>query len=171
MSDLFWSLSLIYFLHLTATVVWIGGLTISALLLLPTAQRTLEPSVYAVFLDRFRRRFNPIAWLCLITLLGTGLFQMSVSPQYEGFLVIHNPWSVAIFIKHLFFGLMTAASAWLTWGIFPHLNRLAWLRAQGQTAEESLGLYRSELFWIRVNWVLSLFVLLLTAIARVAAGG
>lgn len=163
------SLSLVYFSHLLATVVWIGGLTVAALFLLPIANQTLEASAYARFLERFRKRFNPLAWLCLAVLVGSGLFQMSVSPQYEGFLVIHNPWSVAIFLKHIAFGLMTAVSAWMTWGIFPQLSRLAWQRAQGQTEQEAERLFRSELFWMRVNWVLSLVVLLLTAAARVAA--
>lgn len=170
MNSDFWSLSLVYFFHLVATVVWIGGLTVSALFLLPIARRSLEPKAYALFLDRFRKRFNPLAWLCLAILTGTGLFQMSTSPQYEGFLVIQNPWSVAIFLKHVAFGVMTAVSAWLTWGIFPKLNRMAWLIAQGQTESLSEDPYRSELFWLRINWALSLVILLLTAAARVAAG-
>ena len=171
MSPSFVTLSLVYFAHLLATVVWIGGLTVAALFLLPIARRTLEPATYALFLDRFRKRFNPFAWLCLAVLAGSGLFQMSVSPQYEGFLVIQNPWSVSIFLKHLAFGLMTIVSAWMTWGIFPHLNRIAWLRAHGQSDGNAERLLRSELFWVRVNWGLSLIVLLFTAAARVAAGG
>jgi hypothetical protein len=57
----------------------------------------------------------------------------------------------------------------MTWGIFPHLNRLAWLHAHGQSEQNAERLLRSELFWMRVNWGLSLIVLLLTAVARVAA--
>lgn len=173
MSSSFVTLALVYFAHLVATVVWIGGLTVAALFLLPIARRTLEPGAYARFLERFRKRFNPFAWLCLAILAGSGLFQMSVSPQYEGFLVIQNPWSVAIFLKHVAFGLMTIVSAWMTWGIFPHLNRLAWLRTHEQSDEntDAEHLLRSELFWVRVNWGLSLIVLFLTAAARVAAGG
>lgn len=171
MSGFSWSLSLAYFSHLVATVVWLGGLTVNALFLLPIAQRSLDAHAYALFLDRFRQRFNPIAWLCLAILLGSGLMQMGASPQYEGLLVIQNPWSVAIFLKHLVFGLMTAVNAWLTFGIFPHLNRLAWLRAQGKTAPEGERYQRQERFWLQVNWGLSVIVLLLTSAARVAAGG
>ncbi|MFN3307926.1 MAG: CopD family protein [Anaerolineales bacterium] len=171
MNNSFWLLSLMYVFHLTATVIWVGGLTIAALFLIPISRRVLDPNTYTVFLGRFWQRFNPLAWLCLVILLGSGLFQMSASPQYAGFLVIQNPWSVAIFLKHLAFGLMTAVSAWLTWGIFPRLRRLAWQRAQGQATQQIETLYRSEIFWMRVNWVLSLIVLILTAVARVAAGG
>ncbi|MCS6908208.1 MAG: CopD family protein [Anaerolineales bacterium] len=170
MDGYFWSLSLVYFFHLLATVVWIGGLAVSALLLLPIAKRSLDPGTYALFLDRFRQRFTPLSWLCLAILVGSGLFQMSASPQYEGFLVVRNPWSVAIFLKHLVFVGMTAVNAWLTWGVYPRLNRLAWLRAQRPSYPEAEYLERSERFWLGVNWVLSLIVLLLTAAARVAAG-
>ncbi len=146
MTDPFVTLSFVYFFHLLATVVWIGGLTVAALFLLPIARRTLNPDAYALFLEHFRRRFNPFAWLCLAVLAGSGLFQMSVSPQYEGFLVIQNPWSVAIFLKHIAFGLMTAVSAWMTWGIFPHLNRLAWLHAHGQSEQNAEAFFAANCF-------------------------
>lgn len=171
MNNSFWGLSLIYSFHLIATVVWVGGVTIAALFLIPVSRTVLDPNAYTVFLDRFWQRFNPLAWLCLVILLASGLFQMSASPQYEGFLVIQNLWSIAIFLKHLAFGFMTVVSAWLTWGIFPRLRRVAWQRAQGQATQQAEPLYRSETFWMRVNWVLSLIVLILTAVARVAAGG
>jgi uncharacterized membrane protein len=171
MNSLSWQLSLIYFFHLVATVVWIGGLTVSAWFLFPLAQRSLEPRAYALFCDRFRQRFHPLAWLCLVVLLGSGLFQMSASRQYEGMLVIQNAWSVAILLKHLGFGLMTLVNGWLTFGVYPALNRLAWLRADAQSDQSAEHLQRREIFFLRLNWWLSLLVLLFTAAARVAAGG
>ncbi len=127
-----WALTLAYWLHMLATVVWIGGLTSMVLFVLPAAQSSLGPQEYAGFLDRVTRKLDPLGWLSLTVLVGTGLFQMSASPNYAGFLVIGNRWAVAIFIKHLVFGAMIAVSAYLTWGVLPALRRLALRRAAGQ---------------------------------------
>jgi uncharacterized membrane protein len=163
-----WSLSLVYFFHLAATVVWIGGLTSSVLFVLPSARRTLDANAYAVFFDRYRRRLDAAGWLCLLVLLGSGLFQMSAHPQYEGFLAIHNRWAAAIFLKHLAFGGMTAVSALMTWWILPELNRLALRQAQGVSAE-GLGKFQQREIWLmRINAILSLIILALTALARVS---
>ena len=49
-----WALTLAYWFHLLATVVWIGGLATLALLILPLAQRQVDQATFARFLDRHR---------------------------------------------------------------------------------------------------------------------
>ena len=45
-----WALSVVYWLHMLATVIWIGGLAALTLLILPTAaQTTTSTSVCAIF--------------------------------------------------------------------------------------------------------------------------
>src|SRR3989304_4125630 len=114
-----WALSLAYWLHMLATILWIGGLSAVVLLVLPAARQGLEVGQYARLLDKIQRRLDPLGWLSLAVLLGTGLFQMSANPHYTGLLTISNRWAVAILIKHLVFLVMIAVSAYLTWGLFP----------------------------------------------------
>lgn len=161
-----WALSLAYWLHMLATVVWIGGLTTLVLFVLPVAQGSLGAQDYADFLNRVTRKLDPLGWLSLVVLVGTGLFQMSASPNYAGFLVIDNRWSVAIFVKHLVFGVMIAVSAYLTWGILPALRRLALRRAAGQDTPEAASLSKRETQLLRLNLILGVLVLGLTALAR-----
>ena len=163
-----WSLSLAYWLHMLSTVAWIGGLAAVVLLVLPTAQKSLDPSGYAAFLDSLHRRLDPIAWLSLAVLVGTGLFQMSASPNYEGFIAINNLWAAAILAKHLVFLAMTGVSAYLTWGVLPALRRIAMLKARGRDAAGLEGLQNPETLLLRLNFVLGIVVLGLTAIARAA---
>jgi uncharacterized membrane protein len=162
----FWALSLAYWLHMLATVAWIGGLVALVVLVLPVARRVLEVESYAIFLEQIQRRLDPLGWLSLAVLLATGLFQLSANPNYEGFLSISNRWAVVILIKHfLFFG-MIVVSAYLTWGIFPSLGRIALMRAKGIDTEDAEKLQKRETFLLRINLVLGILILGLTSLAR-----
>ncbi len=161
-----WALSAAYWLHMAATVVWIGGLATLILLVLPTARRSLDPQAYANLMENAQRRLDPLGWLSVVVLTGTGLFQMSASPNYEGFLTITNRWATAILIKHIVFLGMVGVSAYLTWGVMPDLQRLAFLRAKGQATPEAEWLRRREIWLLGLNLVLGVIVLGLTAVAR-----
>lgn len=163
-----WALSLIYWLHMLATVAWIGALSTLAILVLPAARQALEAEAYAALLQKVRRRLDSLGWLCLVLLAGTGLFQMSANPNYQGFLSVTNRWALAILLKHLLFLAMAVVSAYLTWGLLPNLQRLALRLAQGQEVPGSQRLWRQEATLIRLNLVLGVFVLALTAVARAA---
>jgi uncharacterized membrane protein len=161
-----WALSLIYWLHMLATVVWIGGLASLSLLVVPAARRSLEASAYSRLLESLQRRLDPLSWLCLAVLVVTGLFQMSASPNYQGFLTVNNRWAAAILLKHLVFIGMTALSAYLTWGILPRLRRAALRQARQPDGAQLVDLQRQEARLLRFNLVLSVVILALTALAR-----
>jgi len=170
-----WALSLVYWLHMLATVVWIGGLAALSILVLPSAQRVLEPGAYSRLLDGVQRRLDPVGWLCLAVLVGTGLFQMSANPNYQGLLALNNRWAIAIFIKHLVFLAMTATSAALSWWVLPQLRRAALRQARqldtdGQRLQsrQALLLRWRHTFLVRLNLLLAVVVLALTALARVS---
>ena len=164
----YWALSLAYWLHMLATVAWVGALVALVILVLPAAKKTLEPAAYANFLGQLQRRLDPLAWLSLAILLATGLFQMSANPNYTGFLSISNRWAVAMLLKHLLFIVMIGISAYLTWGILPALRRIALRQAKGLDAQSAEQLQNRERFILRMNLVLGILILALTALARAA---
>lgn len=163
-----WALWLAYWLHMLATVVWIGGLAALAIFVLPAARRTLEPHAYAAFLAGLQQRFDPLGWFSLAILAGTGMFQMSASPSYQGLLAIENRWAAAILIKHLLFFAMAGLSAYLTWGVLPKIRRLALRRSDPSLAHqpEAQRLAAQETRLLQLNLLLGILVLALTAIAR-----
>jgi len=71
------------FVHLIATVVWIGGIVFMALVVTPVAGS--EPGC-SRFLTAIQRRFTPIANLCLAALIVTGMVQLTANTNYVGFL-------------------------------------------------------------------------------------
>jgi uncharacterized membrane protein len=161
-----WALSLAYWLHMLATIVWIGGLATLALLVLPAARQRLSADELASFLHNLQSRLDPLAWMSLAVLTATGLFQMSANPNYQGFLAFSNLWAQAILLKHLTFILMLGLSAYLTWGLLPALRRAALLRARNQSLQGVEQLQRQEIWLIRLNLILGVIILGLTALAR-----
>lgn len=161
-----WALTLMYWLHMLATTVWIGGIATTVLLVLPVAKTNLAPGDLSELLKSLKRRIDPLAWLSLVVLLGTGMFQMSASPSYQGFLTITNTWSRAILIKHILFLIVIAFSAYLTWVLIPAQRRLALLQAKGKDTPEAGRLENREIWLQRFNLILAALILGLTALAR-----
>ena len=162
----FWALSLTYWLHMLATVVWIGGLSALSLILLPAARGSLDAGAYSRLLEGVQRRLDPLGWLSLAILVGTGLFQMSASPNYQGFLAVNSRWAVAILLKHGVFAIMVLVSAYLTWGLLPRLRRAALRRLKQPDESETGALHHQEARLVRINLFLGILVLALTALAR-----
>lgn len=165
-----WALPLAYWLHMLATVVWIGGLVFQSLVLQPALSGTIQPAEQPRFLESLRRRFEPLAWLSLGVLLLTGLTQMSAHPSYHGLLSVQNAWARSILAKHVVILGMAGLAAYQTWFLQPEIGRAALRLAQAPQAASPelgrlLGRQRRSLRW---NLVLSLVVLALTALARTA---
>ena len=161
-----WALALTYWLHLFATVAWVGSLAAVALLVLPAMQRTLDAENQLVFIEAMQRRLEPIAWFSMSVLLATGLFQMSVNPHYDGFLSTSTQWSLAILTKHLLGIVMVVVSAIQTWEVIPAIRRSIVRSKKSSNAAEIDSLRKKEASLLRLNFGLSLLILLATAFAR-----
>lgn len=165
-----WVLAIAYWLHMLATVLWIGGLAAMAIIVVPAARKTVGGKEYAALLAQLQKRLQGIGWFSLVVLVLTGMFQMSSSPFYEGLLAIHNPWSVAMLLKHLSIGLMVLFSGYLTWFLGPALQRNVLLQTAGKEIDpaQQARLQRQEELLLTLNVIASILVLALTAIARAA---
>jgi uncharacterized membrane protein len=161
-----WALALTYWLHLLATVSWVGSLAGVSFLVLPAMKRSLEPEMQLVFIEAMQKRLEPIAWFSMTLLVLTGLFQMSVNPHYDGFVSVSTQWSVAILIKHLLGIVMVVVSAIQTWEVIPAIRRAIVKSKKTKNAEELDRLRRREIFLLRMNFGLSILILLATAFAR-----
>ena len=161
-----WALALTYWLHLFATVTWVGSLAGVSLLVLPAMKRSLDPETQLVFIEAMQKRLEPIAWFSMSLLLATGLFQMSVNPHYDGFLSTSTQWSLAILTKHLLGIIMIVVSAIQTWEVIPAIRRAIVRSKKGKNADEIDSLRRREVLLLRTNFGLSLLILLATAFAR-----
>jgi uncharacterized membrane protein len=163
-----WALALTYWLHLLATVTWVGSLAGISLLILPAMKRALSPETQLVFLEAMQKRLEPIAWFSMMLLVLTGLFQMSVDEHYDSFLSVSTQWSLAILSKHLLGIVMVVVSAVQTWEVIPAIRRAIVRSRKGKNAEELDSLRRREILLLRINFGLSALILLATAFASAA---
>jgi uncharacterized membrane protein len=161
----FWALGIVFWLHMLATVTWIGSLVAISLLVLPAARRTLKPAEQLAFLAAMQKRLEPVAWFSMGILVVTGLFQLSANPHYDGFLSTSGQWSIAILVKHSLAIIMAVVSAIQTWEVLPKIHRTL-LRAEKAAPGELESLQRRETLLLRANLILAVLILAATATAR-----
>jgi uncharacterized membrane protein len=160
-----WVMAVMYWLHMLATVTWIGSLAAINLLVLPAANRTLKLGDQLSFISALQKRLEPLAWFSMGLLLVTGLFQLSANPHYDGFLATSTQWSLAILIKHGLAAVMVITSAIQTWEVLPAIHR-ALMKKENANAGDLAKLQSREMILLRVNLILSALILGATAFAR-----
>ncbi len=127
------ALALSLFIHIAATVIWLGGILLITFLVVPELNRALaeQPALYRI-LRRLRARFTLVGNLSLALLVLTGFLQMSDDPNYAGLLRFDNRWSQALLLKHLLIILLALAGLFLQFGVAPALERASLLRERGK---------------------------------------
>lgn len=166
-----WVLTFSFWVHMLATIVWIGGLFYQSFFVIPVLNTHLDLATRVDTLQTLNKRFSTATWLSLILLLATGMFQLVANSNYDGFLSISNQWSGAILLKHLAFLLMVVVASYQTWVFQPQLIRLMLVQAtpQGDNAEGRVTALRRRLKQTSdLNLFIGLLVLAFTAIARTA---
>ena len=155
-------LSISYFLHLIATVIWLGGLALLIIFALP-ALRSGEIDGNRWL--QIQQRFLPWANGALIILLLTGFFQMTNDPDYAGFLVLDGIWAWAMLLKHIAYVGMVAITFYLQFVLYPEIERyrlLQGVKGDAVSQNEALVTQDKRLLWL--NFGCALLVLLFTAI-------
>lgn len=156
-------LSLSYWIHLAATVVWLGGLTTMALVAWPAWRaRTLNANQWLTL----QQRLLPWANGSMVVLWVTGFIQMTNDSHYQGFLVLDSAWAWAILLKHLAVLGMMVIGLYVGWRIHPAMQRLQLLAERQPQALSALDeQVRQEQRLLRLNLGCAALVLLLTAVA------
>ena len=76
-------LTVVNWLHLAATVTWMGAMVTNVVVLMPAAKQSLEPPVMGRLFGSFMKRFRPLVYICILTLFGTGLVMMLLNRHYK----------------------------------------------------------------------------------------
>ena len=157
-------LALCLFLHILATVVWIGGILLLTFLVMPPFSGMLEDNTaLRNMLLRLRKRFANISNLSLAALIVTGLLQMTADPHYDGLLQFDNAWSRALLLKHGLIVVMAGLGLGLQLGIAPALERASLqLAAEAGDAMAWRRLRRRER---QLTWLIALFAVSILAVS------
>lgn len=112
--------TIINFLHLIATVTWIGGAIYMNLVLMP-ALNAIEPPARGKLMGAAAKRFTVLAWSSIIVLLVTGYMKTPTGMLLN----TTETYGITLTVKHLLFLAMAGIGALITWGIVPKMNALA----------------------------------------------
>ena len=159
-------LAIANFLHLIATMTWIGGMIVSRLIIGP-ALAGLPPETRRSAMRAIGERGASYTYGALVIFVITGLAMLSQNPNYAGLLVFDTLWTRIILVKHAVIVLLVISTAYVN----ETVNRkLAALGPGNDTEYARWAERRTDLG--DMNFLLGLIILGLTAIATsIPAGG
>jgi uncharacterized membrane protein len=164
-------LSFSRFFHLLATVMWIGGIVMIILVILPGAKATLESaSMVKSLMKDISKRFTPMANISILVLIVTGIVIAYNEKNFTDFFDFNNPWNAVMFLKHFLVALMIIIHFYRGLILNPKIGKLSSKTNESQEASSLLSskvtkLQKFSLNLVKTNLVLGLIVLFLTGIS------
>jgi uncharacterized membrane protein len=149
------------YVHLIATVAWMGGIFIYLLVLIPSVQQTLEPPAAGKLMGLMSKKGRIIGYTSILLFLASGSIMTVLNKNYEGLLTFGSPWSQIILIKHVLVAALIVLTIYHNQVLIPKQARFPEL-----TPEERAKIEKS----LKLDGLAALFflfsILLLTAVAR-----
>ena len=113
------------FLHLMATIAWIGGMVFNFLVVMPTANKVLDPAMAGKFMGALFKRVRIVVYSSLLILFVTGIPMKIASQYYVGIINFDNNWEIVGFIKHIFVALLALMAIYSFEVLSPKIAKLA----------------------------------------------
>ena len=163
-------LSLSYFLHLTATVMWIGGMAMVLLVILPAAKMTLgSASIVGQLMKAIAKRFASMANVSIFLLIVTGIVIAHYEGKRTGFLDFGDPSSFIMILKHVLVALMILIHYYRIMILNPKAEKISSKTHESHAdpilSSKATRLRKLSLDLVKVNLILGTTVLLLTALS------
>lgn len=143
-------------LHIFSVVVWLGGLLYQAVVTFPVAK--VEQKEFDPFVLHLVKRFQPFVWMCVWTILVTGVVLMLFSPRFV-FFQYPDRWSVILGLKQLIFGLMV----FFSFGYARMFRMIEKVTAGNQQPASPHPFYNQMIVFGKINVGLAIIALLLAA--------
>jgi uncharacterized membrane protein len=112
--------TVIDFLHLLATVAWIGGAVYMNLVLMPSLN-AIEPPARGKLMAAASKRFTIIAWSSIIVLAITGYLKTPAGMLFN----TTETYGMTLTVKHVLFLTMIALASLIMLVVVPRMNALA----------------------------------------------
>jgi uncharacterized membrane protein len=149
-------LAIANFLHLLATIMWIGGMIIGRLVITP-ALAGLPEDVRRTVSRAFGQRATAYTNGAIVVFLITGLAMLSQNANFAGVLVFDSAWTQLVLVKHAAVAALILSSVYVNTTVNRHLQtddvaeRARWAERRKDLSD--------------VNLLLGLIILGLTALA------
>ena len=146
------------FLHLLATVTWIGGMIYINIVLMPSLS-AIDPSQRGRLLGATTKRFMLLSWGSIIILVITGLLK---TPS-QMLLNISGVYGISLTLKHFVILLMIVIGLLITFSLGPKMQSLSPTPGE-QPTPGFLKMQNQLSVLARINTILGVSVLLFSAI-------
>src|SRR4030042_642699 len=157
-----WVVALSHFLHVMGTVVWIGGILMTLLVILPGSKAALEsPPMVGKLMKEVAKRYTPLANISILLLIATGIIMLYYDKNYTSFLDLKKSWNVVIAIKHSFVATMVLIHFYRGLILNPKIEKFSSKLDEIRSAR----LKKISMDLVKVNLVMGIIVLLLTAVS------
>jgi putative copper export protein len=94
--------ALVTFLHDLFTAVWVGGLIVLGITVLPSAKMALGMGPQTKkLMDTIQKRQSVLVYISIVGLVLTGMLQANRNPAFQGFFGLGNPYSTVLTLKHI----------------------------------------------------------------------
>ncbi len=113
------------FIHLMATIAWIGGMLFNFLVVMPTVNKVLDPVTTGKFMKALFKRVRIIVYVSLLLLFVTGIPMKIASEYYVAIINFDNNWEIAGFIKHVFVAVLALMAIYNFEILMPKVGKLA----------------------------------------------
>lgn len=146
-------ISISVWLHILATVVFIGHYLLLATIYLPVLSKN------GTALSEISKCSRSWIYASLTIFMVTGIYLMLVDPNYLGIGNFNNFWAVMMLLKHLIIVVMIALGFW-----YNAILRVGSLMNSNMGVEQAIVRFRKH---VNTMTVCGALVLLLTALAQV----
>ncbi len=150
------------FLHLMATIVWIGGLMFNVLVVMPSVSKTLDPAQKGKLMGVMFRRVRVLVYVSLLVLFVTGIPMKIASEYYVAIINFDTNWETVSFIKHVLVAMMALSAFYSFEILLPSLKKLA---SQGASTK-IVSLQKQQAVLARVTFLLGIVVVFLSAMMK-----
>lgn len=148
------------FIHLMATIAWIGGMFFNFLVVMPTVSSTLDPPNAGKFMQAMFKRVRIVVYVSLILLFVTGIPMKIASEYYVSIINFDNNWEIVGFIKHVFVGLLALMAIYNFEILAPKVAKTA---ANGPSPT-LLALKKRQMIFGGISFLFGIIIILLSAI-------
>lgn len=148
------------FLHLMATITWIGGMFYNFLVLMPSVNKSLDPASAGEFMKTVFKRVRVMVYVSLLVLFVTGIPMKIVSEYYVSIINFDTNWEIVLFIKHVFVALLALLAIYNFEIVVPSVGKLAKEGSQ----QKLLVLKKRQIILGSFSFLIGIIVILLSVI-------
>lgn len=104
--------TLINFLHILTTTLWIGGMIVNTIIIRPALNKTLDDQTRMKVIRVLMGHFRIMVYGCIVLLGVTGIPLKIIHPGYTTPFALNTTWEVVSLIKHLFYGVLVLVAVY-----------------------------------------------------------